>query len=193
MLFQSNPVRIEETAASLFACALMVAGNLAPALAENPGTANTVAGNQTQPMQPNLALQQNRVAADAAYHDLHFDVALQRYQQICQSPAHDANDLYWLGESYFHLGYFAQAAQSFEQSLAANPRADSVNVRLVQAYLASKQYQTAKAKIVAALAAVRDAAVREQLIALSRYCDKPSSFHIDSVSHLAAGARVAER
>jgi cytochrome c-type biogenesis protein CcmH/NrfG len=134
------------------------------ALADNPNT-------QIAYLTPMVDMQHSRDVASSAYQSMQFASAVQQYQKVCQSPAANAKDYYWLGESYFHLNKYGDAAQSFERAVAIEPRLDSVKVRVVQSYLFGKQFEVAHEKCLAAMNTATDPLVRQQLNALEQSCN----------------------
>jgi TolA-binding protein len=128
------------------------------------------ANSQVAFLTPMVDLQRQRDGAMATYQARQFAAAVEQFKTISKSTASNANDLYWLGESYFRINRFNEAAQSFEESVNLNPRADNVRVRVVESYLACKQPDIAKEKCAAALNLVTDASARQQLLVLAPYC-----------------------
>lgn len=137
---------------------------------------NTVAADankQVAYLTPSLEVQRVRDSARGTYQSLQFEGALTQYKSLCQSTVANSQDFYWLGESYFHLNRFNDAAQAFEQSVTIDPRAHDSWVRVVEAYLAGKQPQKAKEKCDLALQRVTDEYARKQLTSLQRLCALP--------------------
>lgn len=144
---------------------LSVTGASLSALSQETGR------SQLAYLTPSIQAGSLRESAEAAYQAMNFEVALEQYRMLSQSAAAKADDSYWIGESYFHLNRFAEAIQAFEETIAKNPRADVVRVRVVQAYMSGKQPQVAKQKCTEFLACATDPTVRQQLAKLSTYCD----------------------
>jgi predicted Zn-dependent protease len=128
-------------------------------------------GRQVAYLTPSLPAQSLRESAEAAYQAMNFDVALEQYKMLSQSAVAKADDSYWIGESYFHMNRFPEAVQAFEDTIAKNPRADNVRVRLVQTYISGNQPQVAKQKCTEFLACASDPSAKQQLLSLSRFCD----------------------
>jgi tetratricopeptide (TPR) repeat protein len=116
-----------------------------------------------------------RDAAQSNYQALQFQSAANIYRRICQMPSADANDYYWLGESYFHLKQANNAAVVFSQALTLNPQADNIRVRLVEALLLAKQTEQAKQSCASAINTVKDPFTRKQLSTLLRVCSLSGS------------------
>jgi len=129
------------------------------------------ARNQLAYLTPSLSLQSAREVAMAAFQAKHYETALEQFKMISQSAGATLDDLYWIGESYFHLRRFNEAAKSFEEVVDRNPRAESVKIRVVQSYMSSNQSQVAKQKCSEYLVAVSDPGMKQQLSLLSTYCD----------------------
>jgi len=141
---------------------------------------------------PSVNLQHSRDAASSAYHATNFASALQEYQKICQSTTANAKDYYWLGETYFHLDRYGDAAQSFERAVAIEPRLDAARVRTVQAYLFNKQPEIAREKCTAAMSVVTDPIARQQLNSLEQCCTRgPAALRIAKPLRR-SGARLGE-
>jgi hypothetical protein len=123
---------------------------------------------------------------------MQFGSALQQYQNICQSTAANAKDYYGLGESYFHLNRFGDAAQSFERAIMIEPRMDPVRVRIVQSYLFGNQPEIAKEKCLAAMNIVTDPFVRQQLNALEQSCDRRPALQPNKGVRQRSASRLGE-
>jgi len=150
--------------------------------------------NQVAFLTPMVDLQRQRDGAMATYQARQFAAAAEQFKTISQSTASNANDLYWLGESYFHINRFNEAAQSFEQSVNLNPRADNVRVRVVESYLACKQPEVAKEKCAAALNLVIDPSARQQLMVLAPYCSNQRPVvHVNRVTSTGKTVGRSER
>jgi predicted Zn-dependent protease len=162
----------------------------APALADNLNSAGTK--TQIAYLTPMVDLQHSRDMASSAYQATQFASALQQYQNICQSTAANAKDYYWLGETYFHLSRYSDAAQTFEKTVAFDPRMDSVRVRVVQSYLFNKQPQIAKEKCAAAINVVTDPIVR-QLNGLQQSCDQALAPRMTRGVQRHRGSRLGEQ
>jgi tetratricopeptide (TPR) repeat protein len=128
-------------------------------------------GRQVAYLTPSLPTQSLRESAEAAYQAMNFEVALEQYKMLSQSAAAKADDSYWIGESYFHMSRFAEAVQAFEDTIAKNPRADNVRVRLVQTYISSNQLEVAKQKCTEYVAYANDPSIKQQLLYLSGFCN----------------------
>lgn len=118
-------------------------------------------------------LERLRQQAQQAYQASQFDQALPLYQRLSSSGNANANDLYWLGESYFQIGQFASAAQAFEDSIKLNASNDLLKVRLAESYLSSRQLQQAKTACEKGMSTASDPRVRQQLSVLLKVCLKP--------------------
>jgi predicted Zn-dependent protease len=157
----------------------------------NRTATSTPARTQIAYLTPMVDLQHSRDAASSAYQAMQFASALPQYQNICQSTAANAKDYYWLGETYFHLNRFVEAAQTFEKALTIDPRMDGVRVSVVQSYLQANQPQIAKEKCVAALNIVTDPIARQELSMLEQYCHPHPITHVNASQHRGA-ARMVE-
>lgn len=118
-------------------------------------------------------LERMRAQAQQAYQATQFEQSLPLYQRIATSGNATANDLYWLGESYFQIGQFVNAAQAFEDSLKLDANNDLLKVRLAESYLSSNQMLQAKAACEKGINSSSDQRVRQQLSVLLRVCLKP--------------------
>jgi len=154
---------------------------------------NGAANNQIAYLTPMVDLQHSRDVASSAYQATQFASALQQYEKICQSTAANAKDYYWLGETYFHLNRYSDAAQTFEKTVAIEPRMDSVRVRVVQSYLFNKQPEIAREKCAAAMNIVTDPIVRQQLNALQQSCDQALAPRMARGVQRHRGSRLGEQ
>jgi tetratricopeptide (TPR) repeat protein len=118
-------------------------------------------------------LERLRQQAQQAYQSSQFDQSLPIYQRLSSSGNANANDLYWLGESYFQIGQFASAAQAFEDSIKLDASNDLLKVRLAESYLSARQLQQAKAACEKGMNTASDPRVRQQLSVLLKVCLKP--------------------
>mgnify|MGYP006372611189 FL=1 len=118
-------------------------------------------------------LERLRTEAQQAYQATQFEQSLPLYQRIATSGNATANDLYWLGESYFQTGQFVNAAQAFEDALKLDANNDLLKVRLAESYLSSRQLLQARAACEKGINSSSDQRVRQQLSVLLRVCLKP--------------------
>lgn len=118
-------------------------------------------------------LERLRAQAQQAYQATQFDQSLPIYQRISASGNATANDLYWLGESYFQIGQFASAAQAFEDSLKLDGSNDLLKVRVAESYFSSNQMLQARAACERGINTSSDQRVRQQLAILLKVCQKP--------------------
>jgi len=181
-------MKLSKIIANIAYVVVLVASINAPARADNYAAAPT--RTQIAYLTPMADLQHSRDDASAAYQSTQFAAALSHYQNICQSTASNAKDYYWLGETYFHLNRYGEAAQSFEKTVAMEPRMDSVQVRIVQAYIFAKQPEVARQKCLAAMSLVTDPIVRQQLNVLEQSCS--STPHPTRVITQKRSTRVGE-
>jgi cytochrome c-type biogenesis protein CcmH/NrfG len=160
---------------------ILLAGNLpASVMAQVSSTGDAGRNRQVAYLTPMVDLQRSRDIAQAAYQSMQFASALPQYQTLSQSTAANAKDFYWLGETYFHLNRFREAAQAFERAVAMDPRMDSVHILIVQSYLGSNQPQVAASKCSAALNVVSDPIIRQQLSSLAPFCrNQPPSSNVN--------------
>ena len=188
--------RVLKSRVPLLVCAMLTSNLPIATLAQNApsGSAGDAARRkEVAYLTPMVDLQRSRDSAQGTYQAMQFAAALPQYQTLCQSTASNAKDFYWLGQTYFHLNRFADAAQSFERAIAIDPRMDSVRVCLVQSYLGANQPQVAKEKCTAALNAVTDPTVRKDLTALEQYCQNRPLFRAGQNSQLHTGRRLVEK
>ncbi len=150
------------------------------------------AKNQIAYLTPSPSLQYSREAADAAYQAMNYESALEQYKTISQSAGANVDDIYWVGESYFHLRRFDEAAKSFETVIERNPRNEKVRVRVVQTYMSANQPQIAKQKCSEYLVATSDPSVKQQLQYMSKFCDNNIRFRTEKRS-LPVGQHGLER
>jgi tetratricopeptide (TPR) repeat protein len=134
------------------------------------------ARNKLAYLSPSPAIHVSREDANAAYQAMRFEVALEQYKTISQSAGSVPEDLYWVGESYFHLNKFDEATKWFEEAIARSPRADKIRVRIVQAYMSANQPQVAKQKCTEYLASVSDPMAKQDLTTISAHCDRMIRF-----------------
>jgi len=181
-----KPAKI--TLTTIYLCLVITSTNVS-VLADNVASPK----QQIAYLTPMVDLQHPRDAASSAYQALDFASALQQYQQICQSTAANAKDYYWLGESYFHVNRYSDAALSFEKAVAIDPRMDGVRVRIVQAYLFNKQPEIAREKCTAAIAVTADPIARQQLSALEQSCIQITAPHPARGIQRHRGSRLGEQ
>jgi len=161
---------------------LLISNFQAAVMAEDAssGGASDARRRQVAYLTPTVDLQHARDVAQAAYQSTNFNGALSHYQNLSQSTAANAKDFYWLGETYAHLNRYPEAAQAFDRALAMDPRLDTAQIPLVQAYLGANQQQIAAQKCASAIRTVTDPVVRQQLTLLEPYCHPRPPVHLNS-------------
>src|SRR5271170_2346123 len=129
--------RVLKSQVPLLICALLTSNYPIATLAQNAPVSGTGDARRREVayLTPMVDLEHSRNSAQASYQAMQFAAALPQYQNLCQSTASNAKDYYWLGQTYFHLNKFTEAAQVFERTVALDPRMDSARVSIVQSYL----------------------------------------------------------
>jgi tetratricopeptide (TPR) repeat protein len=121
---------------------------------------------------PSITMDRMRDLATEQYKVMNFTAAVQQYNQICQYAGASDKDFYWLGESYYHLNKFGEAATAFDRAVVANPTSDDLRIRQVESYLAAGQNEVARQKCTEALSLAKDSQSRHVLTVLIDRCDK---------------------
>jgi tetratricopeptide (TPR) repeat protein len=147
-----------------------------PAMAQSASNQNNE-GRQLALSLPAFDLSRMRAIAQASYQALQFQTAADSYRRICQFPGAVGNDYCWLGESYYHLNQYNNAAAAFQQALNLDPAADDTRVRLAQALLGAHQPQQARQICLDSITAVKSEYVRKQLEVLAKVCNNPFPAH----------------
>jgi TolA-binding protein len=139
---------------------------------------------------PNSDLARLRDAAQSNYQARQFATAANFYTRVCQTPGADANDFYWLGETYYHVHQYPSAAESFRQSIRRNPAGDNVRVRLVNALMAASQNDKGIQACTEALTVARDDYARRQLAVLMKVMTTPAPPAFKDMRHSPKIARM---
>jgi tetratricopeptide (TPR) repeat protein len=157
---------------ALFGAALSNISAIANNYYLSNGTTIAEQPKQLAYLTPSVSMANLRNLASDNYKVMNFTAALQQYAQICQYSGASDQDFYWLGESYYHLNKFGEAAIAFDRAVAANPNSDDMRIRQVESYLAAGQNEVAKQKGSEALNLAKDVQARHVLTVLIDRCDK---------------------
>lgn len=111
-----------------------------------------------------------RKLAQSCYQGTQFTQALQLFHQICSSGSANANDFYWLGESYAHLDQYSSAAKAFEEAAKLDAANDKLKVRIAECHLASRNKMMAQEACRSGLVSAKDPRARQQLSMLAKIC-----------------------
>jgi len=112
--------------------------------------------------------QNRRCEAQTMYRAEKFERAATQLKALIDSGSKQACDYYWLGESYYHMDKYADAAAAFREAVKLDPTMDTAKVRLAEARLATKNLSEAHAACTEALATVSDPYARKQLEVISK-------------------------
>ena len=93
--------------------------------------ANRALNAEQAPSEPRMRALQ--VASEVSFHNGHYETALQGFEELTRSRR-DARHWFFRGLAEQNLGRTAQAIQSFEQSIAINPRNHGAHVALAAVY-----------------------------------------------------------
>jgi tetratricopeptide (TPR) repeat protein len=116
--------------------------------------------------------QDRRTVAHALFQAERFQDAARQWKMLTDAGSNQAYDYYWLGESYFHLGQYVDAAEAFRQAAKLDPKMDNANIRLAESYLANNNFKEALESCSEGLAASTNAYARKQLETLGRVASK---------------------
>jgi cytochrome c-type biogenesis protein CcmH/NrfG len=111
-----------------------------------------------------------RKLAQSCYQATQFTQALQFFHQICSSGSANANDFYWLGESYAHLDQYNNAARAFEEAAKLDGANDKLKVRIAECHLASRNKIMAQEACRSGLVSVKDQMARQKLSMIAKIC-----------------------
>jgi tetratricopeptide (TPR) repeat protein len=101
--------------------------------------------------------------------------AANQYMTICRSQCATAADYYWLGESQYHLGAYAEAARAFEYALQLSPDMETLYSRLADAYMALSRFDRLQLICAKGMSVVKDPHIRAQLQSLSQFNSLPTA------------------
>jgi TolA-binding protein len=144
-----------------------------PALSQ-PGFYDLAASDQSKAV--NLKMQ--RSYALATYQNKNFSEALNRWRLIVDAGSKEAYDLYWLGQSYYHLKMYPEAANAFRQATELDKSMDNAKVKLVESYLASKNLAEARSACNEALSTVTDPYAKKQIETMSKIANHEQSLPV---------------
>jgi tetratricopeptide (TPR) repeat protein len=116
--------------------------------------------------------------------------AANQYTIICRSQSVTANDYYWLGESQYHVGAYADAARSFNYALQMSPSTEIFYPRLADTYMALSRFDRLHEICAVGLGLVKDPYVRSQLQSLSQFSSFPAAQARRSTSKSQRSLRV---
>lgn len=118
------------------------------------------------------SMQQQRLRAQAFYRTDKFAEAATCWKQIVNNGSNQASDHYWLGESCYQIGRYADAAQAFRDAAKLDRKMDQAKVRLVESYIASRNLPEAENACLAGLSMVNDPYARKQLEEMHKITSK---------------------
>jgi TolA-binding protein len=131
-----------------------------------PGFYDLAANDQTNAA---IRLRHQRTDALATYQSKDFDEAINRWKLIIAKGSNEAYDHYWLGQSYYHLQRYEEAASAFKEAFKLDKKMDQAKVKLVESYLACHNLAEARNACADVLPTVSDPYAKKQLESMSQY------------------------
>lgn len=158
-----------------YAVVFVTAGgvNIAHALPVQSGADDAFPVVQTQ----SGSIQQQRLRAQAFYRTDKFVEAATCWKRIVNNGSNQASDHYWLAESYYQIGKYPEAAAEFREATKLDRKMDQAKVRMVEAYIASRNMPEAENACLAGLSMVNDPYARKQLEEMHKFtCKRELTF-----------------
>src|SRR6516162_9133014 len=83
-------------------------------------------------------LSNRRTYASAIFQSKNFSEALNHWRFIVGEGSNEAYDHFWLGQSYYHLKKYPEAAGAFREAARLDKKMDHAKLKLVESYFASR-------------------------------------------------------
>lgn len=149
-----------------YAALVVTAGGVnCQSVSAQPGFYDLAASDQSGA----INLRAQRTDALATYQIKDFDESVNRWKLIIAKGSNDAYDHYWLGQSYYHMQKYQEAAEAFKKAVKLDKKMDQAKVKLVESYLACHNMAEARSACEEILPTVTDPYAKKQLEAMSQY------------------------